>query len=147
MPYQAREIFLPILRRFRDRLQQYGELELLIGFPPAPFILPLVANDRVAFIAHSMLHPSHTVAIHRRRIRDKVEWVAFPVHNDGAYQLSFTLPSGIEEWIADNEKRRRDRTWMIKNNFLATITIYYETGEELRVCHLRYEPGFLLSGG
>ncbi len=35
---------------------------------------------------------------------------------------------------------------MIKNNFLATITIYFETDGELRVCHLRYDPDVLRQG-
>jgi len=60
--------------------------------------------------------------------------------------LSFALPSGIEEWIAEDEDRRRSRARMIKNNFLATITIYFETDGELRVCHLRYDPDVLRQG-
>jgi hypothetical protein len=119
------------------------ELELLIGFPPAPFILPLVVNDRAAFASYAITHPSHVISIRRRGEGATPEWTATPAAENAAYRLSFVLPSGIEEWIAENEDRRRSRARMIKNDFLATITIYFQDERELRVCHLRYDPGAL----
>jgi hypothetical protein len=128
------------LNDFARKLQLHSQVDLLIGFPPAPFILPMVVDDREAFTRHAVRHPTHHVALHRRGKHVDADWVAAGGHGPNMYQLTFSLPRGIEEWITDNEGRRRTRAREIKTDFLATITIYFQHDNELRVCHLRYEP-------
>jgi len=147
MAPRSERTYAQALTDFAALLQQHSEVELLIGFPPAPFILPLVVNDRAAFVSYATRHPSHMISIRRRREGATPEWTATAVDDHtAAYRLSFALPAGIEEWIAENEDRRRSRARMIKNDFLATITIYFQANGELRVCHLRYDPDALRQG-
>ncbi|MEU0552539.1 hypothetical protein [Dactylosporangium sp. NPDC006015] len=141
---RAERAFAGSLEAFADRLLRHGEVDLLVGFPPAPFILPLVVSDRAAFIAYAIRHPSHAVWISRTGDGESyAEWTARPASQNAEYRLSFALPSGLEEWISENEDRRRSRVRTVKTDFLATITIYFQAGDELRVCHLRYDPGAL----
>lgn len=146
MPAHSERAYAKALTDFAAHLQQCSEIELLIGFPPAPFILPLVVNDRIAFASYATRHPSHTISIRRRGEGATPEWTATAADENAAYHLSFALPSGIEEWIAENEDRRRSRARTIKSDFLATITIYFQANGELRVCHLRYDPDALRQG-
>jgi hypothetical protein len=124
---------------FAGLLQQHGENELLLGFPPAPFILPLMVSDKAAFRAFANKHPSHPVLIRYTG----AEWVASPALAPDTYRLTFNLPAGIEGWIADREEWERKRVRTVKQQFLPSIVIYYLDTTTVRVCHLQYQPGHL----
>jgi hypothetical protein len=110
-----------------------------LGFPPAPFILPLMVSDKAAFLAFADRHPSHPVLIRHTGM----EWVASPAEAPDAYQLTFNLPAGIEAWIADREGWGSKRVRTVKQQFLPSIAIYYLDTTTVRVCHVQYQPGHL----
>jgi len=125
-------------------LQTHQDTHLLLGFPAAPFILALSTEDKEAFRAFAVQRPSHAVRI-RRRGGTSGEWFASPVDAPDAYQLAFTMPKQVEDWITSSEEQRLARTRQIKSEMLSAITIYDagDDSDEHLVYRLRYEPGAL----
>ncbi|MFD0856801.1 hypothetical protein ACFQ07_31505, partial [Actinomadura adrarensis] len=67
-----------IVGEFADVLQRRSEAELLLGFPSAPFILPLAADDHRDFLGYAMDRPDHLVRIRRRGTGAAAEWTVSP---------------------------------------------------------------------
>jgi hypothetical protein len=117
--------------------------ELLLGFPAAPFILVLGAEDPDRFIEYAEHHPTHAVRLRRIGSGGHAEWAVSPWTDPDAYRLAFNLPERIESWISENEERRVRRASDIKSDFLSEITIYRRHGDNMRIYQLRYEPSEL----
>jgi hypothetical protein len=133
-----------ILDALAQDLHLRGTVALLIGFPSAPFIIPLATRDRFGFLHYAEGHPSHQVHLYRTHHGDAFEWVVSPAEDGAAYELRFTLPGAPETWISDNEERKPERVWTVKNKLLATIMVYYRADAQgIRACQLRYGPGEL----
>ena len=64
----------PILTRLADALREPDAIDMLLGFPAAPFIVPLATDDRQGFVRYAVAHPSHTVHLTRRGQGDRAEW-------------------------------------------------------------------------
>jgi hypothetical protein len=124
-------------------LRNHAEVQLLLGFPAAPFILPLATRDKRAFLRFAMAHPSHRVLLRRSSAGESAEWSIEPAEDRGRYRLTFSLPEGLEAWIAANEETRRSRTHMVKDDLLSDIMVYYYIDDGVRTCQLRYERGQL----
>jgi hypothetical protein len=140
MPPEAGQI----LDTFSEDAHLQGSVALMLGFPSAPFIVPLATRDRLAFLHYAEGQPSHRIELHRTHKGNAFEWVVSPSADSGAYQLHFTLPEALETWISDNEERKRHRVWTVKNDLLANIMVYYRAHDQgIRACQLRYEPGEL----
>jgi hypothetical protein len=114
--------------------------ELLLGFPAAPFILPLATDDPAGFVDYARLQPAHPIALRRTGTGQGAEWEVFPRHAPDAYRLTFNLPDRVEEWISENDDWQSKRTRIIKNDLLPHITIYRREHEAVHVYQLRYEP-------
>ncbi|MFG2703100.1 hypothetical protein [Streptomyces sp. NPDC048386] len=138
-----------LLASFVDALEQHASAELLLGFPAAPFILPLVAEDQESFLSYVEQSPDHAVRLRRFGQAATAEWELFPRVDEGAYRLAFKLPEHIEEWISGVAEKERQRTMDVKEQFLSSITIYRMNGSGVRAYQLRYEPSELrqISGG
>ncbi|MCG3038981.1 restriction endonuclease [Streptomyces sp. S1A] len=128
---------------FASVLRQRSDAGLLLGFPSAPFILPLVADNQSRFLKYADARPDHTVRIKRRGMGAASEWTVSPASAVGAYELAFKLPEHIEEWISGIEEKERRRALQIKEQFLSTITLYRVNGAGVRTYQLRYEPSSL----
>ena len=134
-----------VLAAFTAELMQQSDRELLLGFPAAPFVLPLAAADKSRFLAFADAHPDHAVRLRRTGQAEGSEWTVSPRLDPDAYHLSFKLPDHVEEWIGDVAGKERQRTQAIKEQFLAAITVYrMHQLEGVRSYLLRYEPGELL---
>ncbi|MFD7447332.1 hypothetical protein ACFV9O_40340, partial [Streptomyces sp. NPDC059909] len=132
---------LPLLVEFTAQLQHHEEAEMLIGFPAAPFILPLATLDGSSFVAYAEEHPAHRVLMRRGR-DESAEWTLVPA-DDGprGYLLSFALPEYIEAWIGEaSDGRERGRISQVKGELLSRITVYRMVEDEVRTFQLRYEP-------
>ena len=129
-----------LLDGFAQELAKKEETELLLGFPAAPFMLPLIATDRQRFLAYADAHPDHTVRLRRTGANETAEWTLAPMGAEGSYQLTFKLPEHIEDWISASEEEERGRVLSVKSDFLSAITIYRMDGAGVRSYHLRYEP-------
>ncbi|MFC0602829.1 restriction endonuclease [Streptomyces palmae] len=133
----------PAIAGFATALQQNSGAELLLGFPAAPFILPLSVSDQSAFTSYADVHPDHSVRIRRRGSGGSAEWTMSPLAEEGAYQLAFKLPEQVEDWISDIEGKERRRILEVKEQFLSAITIYRMNGGGVRAYQLRYEASSL----
>ncbi|MFE4599568.1 hypothetical protein ACFRKE_01780 [Kitasatospora indigofera] len=138
-----REEAMAAIDAFAAALRQNSDAELLLGFPSAPFILPLAVNDHLAFTSYADAQPDHAVRIRRRGSGGSAEWTLSPLGQEGAYELAFKLPEQVEDWISDVEEKERRRTMEVKEQFLSTITIYRMNGGGVRAYQLRYEPSSL----
>ncbi|MFE9407313.1 restriction endonuclease [Streptomyces sp. NPDC006704] len=132
-----------ILTQFVDALEQHAAAELLLGFPSAPFILPLAAEDQGHFLSYVEQSPDHAVRLRRSGQAATAEWALSPREDGDAYRLAFKLPEHIEEWISGIAEKERQRTLDIKQQFLSSITIYRMNGSGVRAYQLRYEPSEL----
>lgn len=131
-----------ILHEFANELNTHIGVELLLGFPAAPFILPLATRNKSMFLGYASAHPSHRVNLRRTGSGAHAEWIATPYNEPGRYELHFILPQRLEDWVSENEESRRLRTSTIKNEFLPNIMVYY-LQDGIRACQLKYEPGQL----
>jgi len=82
----------PILDDFVQDLRTHEKVELLLGFPAAPFIIPLATKDKERFLQYARRHPSHSVRLRRTGEGEHAERIASPVAYPGSYELTFTLP-------------------------------------------------------
>lgn len=127
-------------------LQAAEGRELLLGFPPAPFVLTLAAQPPYTmqhFLTFTRHRPRHAIGLRRRRAESHVtQWEAFPREHPDAYRLTFTLPDRVEEWIDDSE-RYRTRARMIEESLLSTIVLYRLRRGAVTVFQLDYEPAEL----
>jgi hypothetical protein len=137
---QFREHASAALESFASNLHRYAATELLIGFPSAPFILPLVIQNKRRFLDYGDAHPSHEVQIRRVGDGPRAEWTMRPWEAPAAYQMTFTLPEHVEHWIVDHEEWRLARARRIKADFLSDITVYHADNDVVRTFQLRYQP-------
>jgi len=132
-----------VLRQFVENLRQYASAELLLGFPSAPFILPLAAQDQAQFLSYVEQRPDHPVRLRRSGQAATAEWTLTPQGDEDAYRLAFKLPEHIEEWISGIAEKERQRTLDFKSQFLSSITIYRMHDSGVRAYQLHYEPSEL----
>jgi hypothetical protein len=129
-----------IIDAFAADLLASERSELLLGFPAAPFILVLNADDPDLFIEYAEGHPTHAVRLRRVGSGGDAEWSVSSWADPDSYRLAFDLPERVESWISENEERRWRRANSIKADFLSEITIYRRRGDDMRIYQLRYEP-------
>ncbi|MEZ0064314.1 hypothetical protein ABIA32_000292 [Streptacidiphilus sp. MAP12-20] len=115
-----------MVTQFAQSLTTNSRAELLLGFPAAPFILPLATSDADRFLAFATTEPTHRIRLRRTGHHRTAEWSASPWDADEAeaYELTFKLPRHVEDWISDIEDDERQRTLRVKQQFLPEITIY-----------------------
>jgi len=135
-------------RRLRNSLMAYDGGELLLGFPPAPFLITLTGaapGDLTAFHRYAETHPEHEVLIRRLSETSPTQagtWLVSSAANPSSYQLTFSLPAHVEEWITGNE-RERSRTRWVKQELLSAILIYRVVDGVPKVYRLTYTPSRL----
>jgi hypothetical protein len=129
-----------IIEGFSRGLLASERSEFLLGFPAAPFILVLGADDPDRFIRYAEDHPTHAVRLRRAGSVGHAEWSVSSWADPDAYRLAFNLPERIESWISENDERRFRRANSVKSDFLSEITIYRKRGDDMRIYQLRYEP-------
>ncbi|WP_344515389.1 hypothetical protein [Dactylosporangium maewongense] len=127
-------------------LQAADGQELLLGFPPAPFVLTLAAQPPYTmkhFLTFARHRQRHAVGLRRQRVDAHVtQWEVFARENPDAYRLSFTVPDRVEEWIGQSESTRK-RVLVIKESLLATIVMYRVHNGHVTVYQLEYRPAEL----
>lgn len=141
----------PILRAFARQVTRDASAEFLLGFPSAPFILPITTPHVADFLAFARQHPSHTIRLHRSQPGSGSEWQVSPMIEEpmidvsrpgGAYRLKFNLPKRFEDWIDEYDERRDRRTLSKAQRFLSNIVIYRmeKDSDVLETFQLRYNP-------
>jgi hypothetical protein len=142
------------LRRDRlvGRLWERQHNELLLGFPAAPFILPLAAEDVGRFLSYARDHPDHAIRLRRTGEASGAEWSVSPAAQEWAdrsftrpegYRLTFNLPERLEAWISEHEEHRASRIRAVKAQFLSEVIIYRMENDNLQTFQLQYQPSDL----
>ena len=135
----------PVLRTFTSSFLQQQQNEVLLGFPAAPFILPLATDHADRFVAYAGSYPQHSIQLRRTGESNQAEWTVSPVDAPGpeGYSLTFKLPDDLESWISQTEQDRASRTRAVKREFLSDIIVYRLVDDNLQTFQLRYQPGAL----
>ncbi|MEU4578669.1 hypothetical protein [Nonomuraea sp. NPDC023979] len=130
-------------------LMERRRVELLLGFPAAPFILPLAVDNIEQFLDYARNHPDHIIRLWRTGEDSRAEWAVSPMPQEwtlgfsapsATYRLTFNLPKRFETWISENEENRVSRVRAVKAQFLSEIVIHRIEGDGLRAFQLRYQP-------
>ncbi len=146
---------MPVLDRFYRTLLERQHNELLLGFPAAPFILPLATNDIGQFLTYASARPEHEISLRRTGEGREAEWTISPANQEPAdslfapregYWLTFDLPERLESWISEHEEHRTSRIRAVKKQFLSDIIIYRMEADTLQTFQLQYHPGDLRRG-
>ena len=85
-----------VIDAFTTALLGRENAELLLGFPAAPFILPLSTDDPTQFTEYAKHQPAHAVRLRRTGPAGHTEWTVSPWADPDAYRLTFNLPERIE---------------------------------------------------
>lgn len=114
---------------------------LVLGFPPAPFVLVLLVDNPAAFAAYIDNSEDTDIRVHLEYARDRGtnrpisrDWEIVPV-DDLGFRLSFTLPAVLDDWIRSGNVP----TWTLqeaKATLLSSIAIMRGN----RVVRLMYQP-------
>lgn len=118
---------------------------LLLGFPPAPFVLALRPDDMLAFDAH--VDGSGPVVdvdiVFARSAIVAGDWVIAPADGSRAFELRFGLPGVLEAWLLAEDGAAAPRARNVKRELLGTITVFRGG----RAVSLRYRPSGRRRGG
>lgn len=68
----------PVLSALAGILRDRERSELLLGFPSAPFVLPLATGDVGRFLAYASTDPDHQVQVRRVGKGSAAEWIVTP---------------------------------------------------------------------
>lgn len=121
-----------------EDLAASGDESLLLGFPTAPFVIVLRPDRPGTFEEYvSRRGPNIQVDIRFTNRRDVAEdWGIVPADNPGEFELRFTLPNLLADWIlsADGAATRRARD--VRAALLSTISII----QNGRLIQLHFEP-------
>ena len=139
-----------VLNMLTRTLQERTKTELLLGFPAAPFVLPLEVDDVTKFLNYAKDFPDHKVRLHPPGQGAQAEWRVSPAAQPEASDkkleedhLTFNLPEHLESWISEHEDQRASRARAVKRRFLSDIVIYRMEGDSLQTFQLHYQPGEL----
>ncbi|SQD97895.1 MULTISPECIES: restriction endonuclease [unclassified Parafrankia] len=133
----------------RDRLaflaaESVGQLgeNLVFAFPSAPFVLALRPADLAAldtYVAHN--GPEIGVSIQfvtRREVTG--DWIIVPADGSRAFQLQFSLPALLEDWLLYDERTAGQRARGIKADLLSSISLF-RAGRLIRLNYQRPHRG------
>ncbi|MDG4807651.1 hypothetical protein O7634_12900 [Micromonospora sp. WMMD1120] len=134
---------LDAIRRLRSELEASFGDEILLAFPPAPFMLALT-GDIDGFLRHAARRRDHRIDIVRdAEDRTATGWIIRPVddsnsadNGDFAYTLRFSLPHYLDEWLMIGWQSTRQ----VEPLGRATIVIYRMFEGIPRPYELRYGP-------
>jgi hypothetical protein len=111
---------------------------LLIGFPPAPFILAM-RPDSMAELEDYVANHGTDIAVRIGFDRDSGvagDWTITPRDEPDAFRLSFGLPGALETWLLAGPDGGAHRAAEAKQDLLSTITMFLED----RMVQLRFSP-------
>jgi hypothetical protein len=146
---------MPVLDHFYGTLLERQRNELLLGFPAAPFILPLATGDIGQFLTYASARREHEISLRRTGEGSEAEWTISPAGQEPreslfaqreGYWLTFSLPERLESWISEHEEHRTSRIRAVKKQFLSDIIIYRMENDTLQTFQLQYHPGDLRRG-
>lgn len=98
---------------------------LLLGFPTAPFVLALRPNHPHAFAEYASLHGPN-IEVDIRFVtsgKEADDWVIVPANGSDGFELRFTLPNLLADWILNPDGAATLRARDVTAALLSTISI------------------------
>jgi len=116
--------------------------DLVFAFPSAPFVLALRPDNLDAFDDYVERHGTElSVNIRFVTRRDVTgDWVIVPADGLPNFQLQFSLPALLEDWLLHDERAAAQRARNIKTKLLSSIALFRE-GRLIRMQYVRGDPG------
>ncbi|WP_422738093.1 restriction endonuclease [Micromonospora sp. WMMD729] len=131
------EILGGIVDEFAAYIVDDWKARMLLGFPAAPLILPLLVTDMAATLDALAQRPVMRVRLRHVGETDTAgSWLIESV--DPRVQFRFSLPDSIERWMADDPEKYRARRATYKQ-LLSDITIVYAARQDVQVYRLVYD--------
>ncbi|WP_446210797.1 restriction endonuclease [Micromonospora sp. IBSANI012] len=113
------------------------QARMLLGFPAAPLILPMLVPNMAATLAALAQRPVTRVRL--RHVGDTDTAGSWLIESaDQRVELRFSLPDRIERWIVDDPEEYRARRATYKQ-LLSDITIVYAGGQDVQIYRLLYD--------
>jgi hypothetical protein len=111
---------------------------LIIGFPPAPFILALRPDNMTDLEEYVAAHgPEIPVNIgFDRETSVAGDWAVTPVSDPEGFRLTFGIPGALETWLLLGSDGGRQRAADAKRGLLSTISMFLED----RLVRLSFSP-------
>ncbi|WP_083391104.1 restriction endonuclease [Parafrankia soli] len=133
----------------RDRLalisaESAGQLSenLVFAFPSAPFVLALRPADLFALDAYVARHGVEINVniqfVTRRTVTG--DWMIVPADGSRAFELQFSLPALLEDWLLYDERAVGRRARGIKADLLSSISLFRD-GRLIRLNYQRPHRG------
>lgn len=133
----------------RDRLaflsaESAGQLSenLVFAFPSAPFVLALRPADLFALDTYVTRHgveiDVNIQFVTRRAVTG--DWMIVPADGSRAFELQFSLPALLEDWLLYDERAVGRRARGIKANLLSSISLFRD-GRLIRLNYQRPHRG------
>lgn len=134
---------LDAIRRLRSELEASFGDEILLAFPPAPFVLALT-GDISRFLQHAARRRDHWIEVFPDADDTTATgWIIRPVDDsspaddgDFAYTLRFSLPHYLDEWLMVDRRNIRQH----EPSSRATVVIYRTIDGIPQAYQLRYGP-------
>ncbi|GAB3453808.1 hypothetical protein [Actinophytocola sediminis] len=131
---------LPVepLARIAATLVDRASGDLLLGFPSAPFVLPLRPNDPAALPAYVARYgPDVRVNIEFATRREVTgDWVIVPADGSRSFQFQFALPALLEDWLLRDDGAAALRARDVKADLLSSIAVF----QDGRLVRLLFQP-------
>jgi hypothetical protein len=116
--------------------------DLVFAFPSAPFVLALRPVDLNAFDDYVDRHGTEIMVnigfVTRRDVTG--DWMIEPVDGFPNFQLQFSLPALLEDWLLNDERVATQRARSIKAELLSSIAIF-RGGRLIRMQYVRQDRG------
>ncbi|PWU48914.1 hypothetical protein DLJ46_10755 [Micromonospora globispora] len=133
----AGEILGGIVDDFAAFIVDDWKARMLLGFPAAPLILPMLVTDMAATLDALAQRPLMRVRLrHVGETETAGSWLI--ESSEHRVQLHFSLPDRIERWIANDPEKYRARRATFKQ-LLSDITIVHAAGQDVQVYRLVYD--------
>lgn len=126
--------FETLLDRVVGTAKEYGEL--FVAMVNGPYLVLLQPKNPRRFLNYCIEHPTHGVEIHWTDSNGA--WYISPSDNNSAYDLSFSLPHRLRDWIF-NSSDARQRALFVKQQIFSDITVYYRNARQDYLFRLRFD--------
>lgn len=111
---------------------------LVFAFPSAPFVLALRPTDLDAFDAYVNRHGTELSVDIRFVTRREVtgDWMIVPADGSPGFQLQFSLPALLEDWLLRDKRAAAQHARNIKAELLSSIAVF-RGGRLIRMQYVR----------
>ena len=98
--------------------------DLFVGMASGPYMLAIKSSNKDAFLGRMRRDPVLNVRIHwSTDVENGRRWVMIPTDGDGGFELSFSVPEDIGDWVFSEEGGSVTKALSFKRRMLPHIFI------------------------